>query len=89
MSDLVMTHFGKERAPTGNYSKLHDRRLGPFKIIHKAGDNAFVLELPDHLQVSPTFNISDLIEYFPPYEGFSLLTDSGEFCFQEDIDAGA
>lgn len=41
-------------------------------------------ELPHHLQVSPTFNIADLIEYFPPDEGFSLLTDFGESYSQEE-----
>jgi hypothetical protein len=38
---------------------------GPFKIIEKINDNAYKLELPPELGVSPTFNIS----YLKPYLG--------------------
>jgi hypothetical protein len=36
---------------------------GPFKILEKINDNAYKLELPPEIGVSPTFNISDLRPY--------------------------
>ena len=54
-------------------SKLSPRGAGPFKVLHKAGDNAYVLELPEEYGVSPTFNVRDLTP-FPPTRG--LLDDS-------------
>lgn len=58
--------------------------------MQKVSDNAYVLELPEYLQMSPTFNVADLREYYPPDEGFPLLLDSREFCSQDgSIDVGA
>ena len=34
--------------------------------IKKIGSNAYTLELPSDLGISPTFNVSDLIEYKGP-----------------------
>jgi hypothetical protein len=39
------------------------RVAGPFKILTKIIDNAYKLELPPELRVSPSFNISDLRPY--------------------------
>lgn len=72
-------------APT----QLQDRRMGAFKLVHKVNDNANVLELLENLKVSPTFNVVDLVGYYPQDEGFSLLLESGESSSQGDIDAGA
>jgi hypothetical protein len=36
---------------------------GPFKILQKINDNAYKLELPQEIGVSPTFNILDLRPY--------------------------
>lgn len=33
------------------------------------GDNAYVIDLSNSLQISPTFNIVDLCEYYPMYDG--------------------
>jgi len=47
--------------------KLHARSTGPFKIIHKFGsNNAYEIELPPDLGISPTFNVSDLAGYSEP-----------------------
>jgi hypothetical protein len=39
------------------------RADGPFKILEKINNNAYKLELPPEIRVSPTFNISDLRPY--------------------------
>ena len=46
--------------------KLHARSAGPYRIIKKIGPNAYMLDLPSELGISPTFNISDLVEFKEP-----------------------
>ena len=64
--DYVMVRLKPERFPPGTIRKLHARGAGPFKIIKKIGPNAYVLELPDDMGISSTFNVSDLVEYKEP-----------------------
>ncbi|XP_073525851.1 uncharacterized protein [Phyllobates terribilis] len=45
--DLVWVHLRKERFPTRRASKLDPRGYGPFKILRRIGDNAYVVDLPD------------------------------------------
>jgi hypothetical protein len=39
------------------------KKIGPCKIIRKFGENAYEIELPDGIEISPIFNISDLYPY--------------------------
>lgn len=73
-----MVCINKGKTSVGTYSKLQERKLGPFKICHKVGNNAYVLELLDHLHISPTFNIADIYPYYPPKNEISSMEDSGE-----------
>ena len=41
---------------------------GPFKILEKVNDNAYKLELPRGMGVSPTFNVGDLTPYLDDEE---------------------
>lgn len=72
VGDLVMAHISKGHIPTGSYSKLQDIKLRSFRIMKKVGDNAYTLDLPESLQVSPTFNIADFFEYHTPDDGIVL-----------------
>ena len=36
---------------------------GPYKIIHKVGDDVYKVELPGDMNISATFNIGDLTPY--------------------------
>jgi hypothetical protein len=62
-SDLVWLHLRKERFPELRKSKLMSCAADPFKILAKINDNAYKLELPPKLGVSPSFNILDLQPY--------------------------
>lgn len=51
VGDIVMAHFGKGRNPSGTYSTFQDRKLGSFGVLHKLGDNTYILNLSDDLNV--------------------------------------
>jgi hypothetical protein len=49
---LILAHLRKERFPRGTYNKLN-----------KFGANAYEIELPDGIGISPIFNIPYLYPY--------------------------
>ena len=63
VGDLVLAHLRKERFPRGTYNKLKMRKIGPCRILRKFGENAYELELPGNIGISPIFNILDLYPY--------------------------
>jgi hypothetical protein len=52
-----------ERFAKGTYHKLHHRSTGPFKILKRLGSNAYHIEVPYPLQLSPVFNVKYLTKY--------------------------
>ncbi|PKU71093.1 ATP-dependent DNA helicase RecG [Dendrobium catenatum] len=82
VGDLVMIRMRRERYPQGAYSKLCPRKMGPFPILHKINDNAYVIDLPPEVRTSSTFNVSDLYSYFPP-DSEVPVTASSESSFSE------
>jgi hypothetical protein len=70
--DLILSHLRKERFPRGTYNKLKMKKIGPCTIVKKFGANAYEIELPDGIGISPIFNIS----YLYPYRAEEAGADS-------------
>ncbi|PON56934.1 hypothetical protein PanWU01x14_178000, partial [Parasponia andersonii] len=50
--------------------KLHARTLGPYLVLCRLRSNAYLIDLPSNISISPVFNVADLF----PYRGtLSLL----------------
>jgi hypothetical protein len=50
------------------------RAAGPFKVLQKINDNAYVLDLPAEYGVSSSFNVADLKPYAGEDEELSSRT---------------
>ena len=46
---------------------MKPRFVGPFRVLHAVGANAFELELPMTMKVHPVFNVSLLRRYHGVY----------------------
>ena len=62
--DLVWIHLNKERFPQERSSKLKPRGNGPFKVLKRINNNAYIIDIPtSRYSVSKTFNVADLSPY--------------------------
>jgi hypothetical protein len=75
-SEMVWLHLRKDRFPTLRRSKLMPRAAGPFKVLAKINDNAYIIDLPPEFGVSTSFNIADLKTYLGEDEELPSRTTS-------------
>jgi hypothetical protein len=63
VGDQVLTHLKKDRFSRGTYNKLKLKNIGPCKILRIFGEDAYEIELPENMGISPIFNIADMYPY--------------------------
>src|SRR3984957_1803466 len=78
VGDLILAHLRKERFLRGTYNKLKMKKIGPCKVLKKFGENAYEIELPDGIEISPIFNIS----YLYPYRAEETKTRNEQLVIQ-------
>ena len=60
------------------HTKLQMKKIGPFKIVKKCGNNAYQIDLPPDINLSPIFNVSDL------YVFKGAMSNDVDACILED-----
>ena len=63
VGEYVMVRIHPERIPKTFSKKLYARVMGPYSIIRKLGSYAYLLDLPNDMDISPVFNVEDLLPY--------------------------
>nr|KYP51640.1 Transposon Ty3-I Gag-Pol polyprotein [Cajanus cajan] len=63
VGDWVWIHLRKDRFPTQRMSKLNPRGDGPFQVLQKINENAYILDLPSDYGISSSFNFCDLTPF--------------------------
>ena len=72
VGDYVMVRIRPERIPKTFSKKLYARAMSPYSIIRKMGSNAYLLDLPNDMDISLVFNVEDLLPYQGTFEPSTL-----------------
>jgi len=63
VGDLVLAYLRKERFHKGEYKKLKLKKIGPCRILNFFFANAYELEMPTGVGISPIFNVADIYPF--------------------------
>ena len=72
IGENVMVHIRPKRISKPFSKKLYARAVSRYSIIRKLGYNAYLLDLPNDVNISFVFNVEDLLPYRGTFE-FSTL----------------
>ena len=72
VGDYVMVRIHPKRIPKAFSNKIYARAMGPYSIISKMGSNAYLLDLPNDMDISPVLNVDDLLPYRGTFEPSTL-----------------
>ena len=72
IDEYVMVHILLERIPKTFSKKLYARAMGPYSIIRKLRSNAYLLDLPNDMDISHVFNVEDLLPYQDTFKPSTL-----------------
>lgn len=84
VGDEVLAYLRKERFPKREYNKLKFKKIGPCKIIRKFSANAYEIQLPPEIGISPIFNMVDLFPYVADSENDAATTVPRKNSYVED-----
>ena len=57
VGEYVIVRIRSKRIPKTFSKKLYARAMDPYSIIRKVGSNAYLLDLPNDMDISPIFNV--------------------------------
>ena len=77
----MCANIKKERLPKGKYRLAHVEKTRSLQIVKNFGTNAYEIQLPLEIGISPIFNIADLTPFKVANEGI----DIGHISDVEDI----
>ena len=72
VGDYVMVRIHPERIQKMFSKKLYARPMDPYSIIRKMGSNAYLIDVPNDMDISHVFNVENLLPYRGTFEPSTL-----------------